>query len=288
VREHDADVGAEPVDLLHQLGGVAVAATPQARARAAAELADRLVRRAESDDVAALSALLRGNPRREATVWRALQFRLGDVSPSSDAPHDNPCTAVLAVARAADGSHVASELVAVDADGSAWTALVRTDDELVVQVPSPRTLVGPVSAPDAVGPLLLAWREALGGLRVEAAKAQGPDDPAVIEPAVAVTEPGAPDEDAAPAGDVEASAAGAERAQTNAFDRLDAPGAPLDRLRAGLQADLAARLTALEARLGLAAEEGARLAVARAMQDVHDELQVIRDQLARLEKHITG
>jgi hypothetical protein len=253
VKEHDTDVEADPVDLLHQLGGVAVAATPEARARAAAELADRLVLRAESDDVAALSALLRGNPRREATVWRALQFRLGDVSPSSNAPHDNPCTAVLAVARAADGSHVASELIAVDADGSAWTALVRTDDELVVQVPSPRTLVGPVSAPDAVGPLLLAWREALGGLRVEDAMAEGTDEPAEIEPAVAVTEPAPPDEDAA-----------------------------------GLPADLAARLTALEARLGLAAEEGARVAVARAMQDVHDELQAIRDQLARLEKHITG
>jgi hypothetical protein len=250
VTEHDADVEADPVDLLHQLGGVAVAMTPEARARAAAELADRLVLRAESDDVAALSALLRGNPRREATVWRALQFRLGDVSPSSDAPHDNPCAAVLAVARATDGSHVASELVAVDADGSAWTALVRTDDELVVQVPSPRTLVGPVSAPDAVGPLLLAWREALGGLRIEDTKPEEPEERPEVEPAEAVTEPGPLDEDA-----------------ISAF---------------------ASRLTAVEARLGLAAEEGARVAVARAMQDVRDELQVIRDQLARLEKHITG
>lgn len=248
MKETDADVEAEPVDLLHELAGVAVAATPEARNRAATDLADRLVVRAESDDVAALTALLRGNPRREATVWRALQFRLGDVSPSSDAPHDNPCSAVLAVARAADGSHVASELVAVDADGSAWTALVRTDDELVVQVPSPRTLVGPVSAPDAVGPLLLAWRAALGGMRVEGAKpdedqpaataAVGADEPAVTEPARGDEEAAAPTDVGGP------GAAGADRTQADA--------------------------------------------VARALQDVRDELQAIRDQLARLEKHLTG
>lgn len=262
--EDGGDVVTAPVDLLVELGRIALAETPDARTRIASGLAHRLIDLADGDDES-LAGLLRAHPKREATVWRVLQFRLGDVSPSTTVAHDDPAAAVLALVRPGDGGLVAGELVAVDADGSAWTAIARTDDELVVQLPSPRTLSGPAAAPDAVGPLLLAWREALG------ARPAAPAAPPAPRPEAR-----------------EMPARRADLTLSEILDRLDAPGAPLDRLRAALQADLAARLTAIEARLALAAEEGARLAVARSIDELRDELHQLRDQLARLEQHLTG
>jgi hypothetical protein len=261
-----------------ELGRIALAETPDGRTKVATELAHRLIDLADDDDSASLASLLRANPKREASVWRVLQFRLGDVSPSRTVAYDDPATAVLALARPGDGGLVAGELLAVDADGSAWTAVARTDDELVLQLPSPRTLSGPAAAPDAIGPLLLAWREALG--------ARPPAPPAPPErPAPAAVSVSAPL--AAPVAPT-AERRAVDLTLSEVLDRLDAPGAPLDRLRAALQADLAARLTAIEARLALSAEEGARIAVARSIDDIRDELHLLREQLTRMEKHLTG
>jgi hypothetical protein len=282
---------AEGAELRGALAAIALARTSVTRARAASAVAGRLVEAARDGDTAALSALLRAHPRREATVWRVSQFRLGDVTPSVTVAHDDPCAAVLGLARPGDGALVAGELVAVDADGSAWTAVARTDDELVVQLPSPRTIVGPAAAPDAVGPLLLAWRRALGARPPEPALASDslsapaadpappPTGRAKIAAPTARTEPPPPPPVAEPA----APAPVADTDLARALDGLDAPGAPLDRLRAALQADLAARLNTMEARLTLAAEEGARIAVARALDEIRDELRAIREQLHRLE-----
>lgn len=279
-----APVRTDPEDLRDDFATIALAETPLQRVRAASHLAGRLVECAEEGDTIALASFLRGHPRREATVWRVHHFRLGDVTPSVSAAHDDPGAAVLGLARSGDGALVAGELIAVDADGSAWTALARTDDEVVVQLPSPRTVTGPAAAPDAVGPLLLAWRHALGA-HARAATPPAPAGEPTAKPAAVSTEPEAPPTASVPApeparpGSTKPSSA--DLAAT--LDRLDAPGAPLDRLQAALQADLAARLTAVEARLALAAEEGARVAVARALDEIRDELVGIRDQLARLE-----
>ena len=277
-----APVRTDPEDLRADFATIALAETPLQRVRAASHLAGRLVECAEEGDTIALASFLRGHPRREATVWRVHHFRLGDVTPSVSAAHDDPGAAVLGLARSGDGALVAGELIAVDADGSAWTALARTDDEVVVQLPSPRTVTGPAAAPDAVGPLLLAWRHALGAhARAVAPAAHARET--TVEPATAPPEPEpeAPAEAPEPARSAPAKPSRPDLAA--ALDRLDAPGAPLDRLQAALQADLAARLTAVEARLALAAEEGARVAVARALDEVRDELVRIRDQLARLQ-----
>ena len=243
-------------------------------------------------------------------MWRVAQFRLGDVTPSTSSAHDDPCAAVLGLVRPGDGALVAGELVAVDADGSAWTAISRTDDEVVVQLPSPRTIVGPTAAPDAVGPLLLAWRNALAARRPGAGRARAPaaerdeattrsepepvseeavpekpvpERPRIAAPTAGPTAPASP----APPAPEPASTPeppGPDSALVGSLDGLDAPGAPLDRLRAALQADLAARLNVVEARLTLAAEEGARIAVARALDEIRDELRQLREQLARLDR----
>ena len=291
------DATLEGTELRGALAAIALASTPAERSVAASDVATRLVEAAHDGDTAALSALLRAHPRREATVWRVAQFRLGDVTPSTSSAHDDPCAAVLGLVRPGDGALVAGELVAVDADGSAWTAISRTDDEVVVQLPSPRTIVGPAAAPDAVGPLLLAWRAALCRAARHprrTAPAAAPDEPApppreagagpaVPEPQCADRRTDRPPARPGPPAPEPATPAPAPNRPEASLDGLDAPGAPLDRLRAALQADLAARLNAVEARLTLAAEEGARIAVARALDEIRDELRQLREQLARLE-----
>jgi hypothetical protein len=281
---------AQGAELRGALASIALARTPVTRARAASAVAGRLVEAARDGDASALSALLRAHPRREATVWRVSQFRLGDVTPSVTVAHDDPCAAVLGLARPGDGALVAGELVAVDADGSAWTAVARTDDELVVQLPSPRTIVGPAAAPDAVGPLLLAWRRALGARAPEPAAPGDAPPPPATDPAAPATgrpkiaAPTARTPPPPPSPEPADLQPAADSVLARALDGLDAPGAPLDRLRATLQADLAARLTSIEARLTLAAEEGARIAVARALDEIREELREIRERLAHLQQ----
>lgn len=94
---------------------------------AAAMVAARaLVVLAESEDGHELGSLLRPDPTTPATSWTVACYRIGDLVPTAMRDFSDPGAAVRTLMDCGDPDHVAGELVASDATGLHWTALVRT------------------------------------------------------------------------------------------------------------------------------------------------------------------
>src|SRR6476469_2228819 len=108
--------------------------------RAAAEDAGAaLVALALSEADGELRDLVTPDPNDHNVVWTVACYQIGDLTPSALRDFPDPVEAVAVVAACPDETHVAAELVASTAGGLRWTAVLRTNDHLAVQLPTPDT-----------------------------------------------------------------------------------------------------------------------------------------------------
>ena len=115
---------------------------------------------AEADDE--LRDLLTPDPADHNVVWTVACYQIGDLTPSALRDFPDPVEAVATVAACPDDTHVAAELVASTAGGLRWTAVLRTNDHLAVQLPTPDTASdGSREHPGDLAAALRRWRERL-------------------------------------------------------------------------------------------------------------------------------
>jgi TolA-binding protein len=95
-------------------------------------------------------------------VWTVACYQIGDLTPSALRDFPDPVEAVAMVAACPDDTHVAAELVASTAEGLRWTAVLRTNDHLAVQLPTPDSASdGSREHPGDLAAALRRWRERL-------------------------------------------------------------------------------------------------------------------------------
>src|SRR4029078_10589509 len=124
---------------LFRLAGIRLNAEPpdsEGHRAAAADAGAALVglALAEADDE--LRDLLTPDPNDHNVVWTVACYQIGDLTPSALRDFPDPVEAVAVVAACPDETHVAAELVASTAGGLRWTAVLRTNDHLSVQLPT--------------------------------------------------------------------------------------------------------------------------------------------------------
>lgn len=104
---------------------------PDAAALAAARA---LVALADDADGNELRSLLRPDPGEPATSWTVACYQIGDLVPTAMRDFSDPVAAVRTLVHCGDPDHVAGELVASNATGMHWTALVRTGSDARFQL----------------------------------------------------------------------------------------------------------------------------------------------------------
>jgi hypothetical protein len=166
----------------------AVLAAPGDEARTAREAAEAMVVAASNGDTSALAEVLRPDPTMPVPVWTVARYVPGDVSPRSLEHHDDPCAAVLSVARPNPADVATAELISVT-DGLRWTPLVHTHSGLTFHPPEAWTL----AEAEASGPQATAaaerWRRR-ARLWTDGPKPLLPEPvPASPAPSVAAPEP---------------------------------------------------------------------------------------------------
>lgn|GEM_PF-6338356 len=130
---------------------------------AAAEAGAALVGLALAEAEDELRELLTPDPADHDVVWTVACYQIGDLTPSALRDFSDPVEAVATVAACPDESHVAAELVVSTAGGLRWTAVLRTNDNLAVQLPTPDTASdGSRERPGDLAAALRRWRERLG------------------------------------------------------------------------------------------------------------------------------
>ncbi len=92
---------------------------------AALAAARAVVALADGGDGAELRSLLRPDPGAPATSWTVACYRIGDLVPTAMRDFSDPVAAVRTLMDCGDPDHVAGELVASNAAGLHWTALIR-------------------------------------------------------------------------------------------------------------------------------------------------------------------
>ena len=131
--------------------------------RAAAEA---LVELATDHDEPHLASILRPDPLERDGTWTVACYRIGDFMPVEVRDFATAVSALVNVASCARAEHVAAELVASTRTGVRWTALYRTGERLVFQLPSAAN--GSDSTRQGGGGLdaaLTHWQERLGRWR---------------------------------------------------------------------------------------------------------------------------
>jgi hypothetical protein len=117
---------------------------------------------AEAEDE--LRDLLTPDPTDRNVVWTVACYQIGDLTPSALRDFPDPVEAVAMVAACPDDTHVAAELVASTAEGLRWTAVLRTNDHLALQLPTPDTASdGSREHPGDLAAALRRWRDRLSG-----------------------------------------------------------------------------------------------------------------------------
>jgi hypothetical protein len=115
---------------------------------------------AEAEDE--LRELLTPDPADHNVVWTVACYQIGDLTPSALRDFPDPVEAMATVAACPDETHVAAELVASTSGGLRWTAVLRTNDHLAVQLPTPETSAdGSRERPGDLAAALRRWRERL-------------------------------------------------------------------------------------------------------------------------------
>jgi len=134
----------------------------EAHRAAAAEAAAALVGLALAEAEDDLRDLLTPDPNDHNVVWTVACYQIGDLTPSALRDFPDPVEAVAVVAACPDETHVAAELVASTSGGLRWTAVLRTNDHLAVQLPTPDTASdGSREHPGDLAAALRRWRERL-------------------------------------------------------------------------------------------------------------------------------
>lgn len=98
--------------------------------------AGALVDLALAQDERRLAALLRPDPVETDVTWTVACYRIGDFLPAEVRDFPTAVSAVVNATSCTVTDHVAAELVASTREGVRWTALYRTGERLVFQLPS--------------------------------------------------------------------------------------------------------------------------------------------------------
>jgi outer membrane murein-binding lipoprotein Lpp len=150
---------------LFRLAAVRLSTEPtdsEGQRAAAAEAGAALVGLALAENEEELLELLTPDPTDRNVVWTVACYQIGDLTPSALRDFPDPVEAVATVAACPDETHVAAELVASTAGGLRWTAVLRTNDHLSVQLPTPDTASdGSREHPGDLAAALRRWRERL-------------------------------------------------------------------------------------------------------------------------------
>jgi hypothetical protein len=136
----------------------------EAHRAAAADAGAALVGLALAEAEDELRDLLTPDPIDHNVVWTVACYQIGDLTPSALRDFPDAVEAVAMVAACPDEMHVAAELVASTDGGLRWTAVLRTNDHLAVQLPTPDTASdGSREHPGDLAAALRRWRERLTG-----------------------------------------------------------------------------------------------------------------------------
>lgn len=129
---------------------------------AATEAASLLVGLAMANAAEDLGRLLTPDPAETNIIWTVACYQIGDLTPSAIRDFPDPIEAVATLAACAEEAHVAAELVASTPQGLRWTAMLRTNELLSFQLPSPETASDASrERPGDLAAALRRWRERL-------------------------------------------------------------------------------------------------------------------------------
>ena len=155
----------------------------EAHRAAAADAGAALVGLALAEAEDELRDLLTPDPDDQNVVWTVACYQIGDLTPSALRDFPDPVEAVAMVAACPDDSHVAAELVASTAEGLRWTAVLRTNDHLAVQLPTPDTASdGSRERPSDLAAALRRWRDRLTAWAEDGANGGGDRSTRLREP----------------------------------------------------------------------------------------------------------
>jgi hypothetical protein len=110
-----------------------------ARPPVATEAARLLVSLALAGASDELGELLVPDPAASENTWTVACYQMGDLTPVAAQDFDDPVDAVVTVAARPENAHVGAELVAWNESGLRWTAMFRTDDRVLFQLPTADT-----------------------------------------------------------------------------------------------------------------------------------------------------
>jgi hypothetical protein len=110
-----------------------------------------------------LRRLLTPDPADLDVTWSVEFFEIGDLTPSATREFVDPVEALAAVADCADETHAAAELVASTVRGLRWTAISRTHERVLFQLPGRDTVVttSAEALGDAATGAMRRWRKRL-------------------------------------------------------------------------------------------------------------------------------
>jgi hypothetical protein len=151
---------------------------------ASAEAARWLFSLALAGSADELRRLLSPDPIDHAVTWTVDCFQTGDLTPIATRDFDDPVEALTAVADHSDEERAASELVACTAQGLRWTAIVRTHDRVLFQLPNAETFTDRSDAGGDV-PALRRWRKRLADWSAHSGGELDTDVIARLEPTTA-------------------------------------------------------------------------------------------------------
>lgn len=127
-----------------------------------ANAAIALVHLALADDAAELASLLSPDPASTEVVWTVACYQIGGLIPSALRDFLDPAEAVAVLVACPDEDHVAAELVASTPVGLRWTAMARTNDLVVFNLPDAVTATDASHEhPTELSRALAAWRARL-------------------------------------------------------------------------------------------------------------------------------
>jgi hypothetical protein len=128
----------------------------------AANAAVALVHLALNNDSAELTSLLSPDPATSEVVWTVACYQIGGLIPSDVRDFVDPAEAIAVLVACPEEDHVAAELVASTPDGLRWTALSRTNDLVIFNLPDAVTATDASHEhPTELSRALALWRSRL-------------------------------------------------------------------------------------------------------------------------------
>jgi len=264
-----------------------------AHSDASVDAAHSLLRLSETASAFELRGLLTPDPADTDVSWTVSCFQVGDLTPIAVDEFADPFDALAAVADCSINERAAAELTACTAQGLRWTAISRTHDRVLFQLPTLDIVSdeSPEPLDDTVVEALRRWQRRVANWTAHRDAGRGSDALATVSPLrpvdpLPVSPPASSHERVdtlkGRLRDLEESIKGLAMVVEFTLDRHDRRDRREGNSFDALGEDLAVTLDGLSASLAPLSDEVAQLSSME--RKVHDEVAALRASLAALRR----